>query len=135
MRIQVDVNPESYDRVGYIMVYGVTETYRIKVTQSCLDTNFVQGDASPICIPQTLVIEDTSAEYHLNVDGSTVYSGLVYKYPDADKIEVELNDVMSDFLSNSIEFKTGYFEMPGFMKEFIVKTNQNQSTTYNVFNA
>lgn len=79
------------------------------------------------------ILNDTF-EYHLDVDGQTVYAGKAYKYPDNDYIEFFLNNVVEDYLGNSLEFKDGLQVMNNYVKEITLLSDDGTDETFNFFN-
>ena len=120
--LRIGGNASNGTRIGYVYIYGEVQTYIIKVIQSSIDFSFdPDGIAIPICEEITYSQNVDKMEYTLYEDGTIrLYSGKAYKYPDSDTLDVTLNDVISNHLTNNISFKEGAQEMDGFMKLFTV---------------
>ena len=121
-------NSSENPRVGYVHIYGETQTYIVKITQTAIDFSFDPDDKLiPICEPITYS-EATDKLDYLVVDqevNGLKYVGRAHKYPDSDEVVIELNDILSDTLRNNISFTNGLQEMDGYVKKFGV---QNQET-------
>ena len=121
-------NSSENPRVGYVHIYGETQTYIVKITQTAIDFSFDPDDKLiPICEPITYS-ETTDKLDYLVVDqevNGLKYVGRAHKYPDSDEVVIELNDILSDTLRNNISFTNGLQEMDGYVKKFGV---QNQET-------
>lgn len=44
----------------------------------------------------------TSATYHINLDGNTIFNGKAVRYPDADELRINIDKVCSNYLSSDI---------------------------------
>jgi hypothetical protein len=87
----------------------------INVIQMTRNTN---TEPNAICEPRVIEITANQAEYHLYKDLNLIYTGTAYKFPTESKISFELNDTLSNYLSNQIQFTTGAGKMPDFMHLF-----------------
>ena len=84
------------------------------------------GSAIPICEDITYSQNADKIEYQIYVDDEDepIYSGYAYRYPDSDgSLVIDLNDILSDYLVNHIDFEGGMREMSGFLKKFTVRSN------------
>lgn len=95
------------------------------------------GSAIPICEDITYSQNADKIEYQIFVDDEdeAIYSGYAYRYPDSDgNLVIDLNDILSDYLVNHIDFEGGMREMSGFLKKFTVRSNGGYKIV-NVYNA
>lgn len=85
------------------------------------------GSAVPIGEDITYSQDADKFEYTIYVEGeeSPIYTGYAYRCPGSPNIEIELNNILSDYLKNHISFREGLSEMDGYVKKFVLSTNVN----------
>ena len=96
----------------------------------------VEPDVNPIWKEyKNSVNANTFIEYHINLDGKIIYSGKAYKYPDATKITWSINDTVSNYLGNGIEFVEGIHQIPDYSKDFYMETNTGEKYLETFYNS
>lgn len=97
------------------------------------------GSAIPICEDITFSQNADKIEYQIFVDDEDepIYSGYAYRYPDSeDNLVIDLNDILSDYLTNHIKFTGSLQEMPGFLRKFTIRSSVGSGyKIVNVYNA
>ena len=58
--------------------------------------------------------------YSINFDGETVYTGRAYVYPGAENITIYFNQLVKNFLSNYINFESGYQTVGNWLGNFTI---------------
>ena len=122
--LKVTIIPVQENTVSVLRAtgYGLSDTVTFE-QYDIVDID-PDGDAIPICETITYEADADKVEYHIIIDGETVYSGYAYRYPDEEgNLKIEVNDILSDYLKNHISFTEGLREMDGFLKEFTISTN------------
>lgn len=67
------------------------------------------GDVVPIWKDCTYVesIDSEFIEYHIEYGDSVIFAGKAYPYPGSNKVEILLNDIVTNYLHNVLDFETG----------------------------
>lgn len=137
IELVVDVNTLDRIRVGVVNIVSDVLSYRIIVKQDNVLLNFdADGDVIPICEETEIVIEDTDqTEYHISIDDKEIYSGMVFSYPNSTNVEIFINEIVSDYLSNYIQFTTGVGTMNGYMRKVTVTADNGYSEDFYFYDA
>lgn len=82
-----------------------------------------QGTYSYLVNPiwKTTVVEvqgEPYVDYTISTEGSVIYSGRAYQLPDEDMISFELNEVVRDYVDNTLWWRAGYQTPSGWQRTF-----------------
>lgn len=129
-----DIDPENG---RLIIVYGENDTsdeLSATITVSgtgvsgTVTTSFYiyQGSYSYLVSPiwKTTVVEATGRDfinYTLSTDGDVVYSGRAYQMPGEGSINFELNEIVRDYVDNTLWWREGYQTPLGWQRTFTLE--------------
>ena len=102
LTIKITANVTQEQRSGQIAIYGSTSSGEniIKTFTISQDTYYCYPVWKDIFI-DTTTIEDY-LDYELRIGNETIYSGRAHKLPDETKISFNINRIVADYLSNSL---------------------------------
>lgn len=132
-------NETAYNKSEEFIVRGVvtgTGDYVVAaaiVTQEPGITTAISPIWKPISI--TDYSSNSFVEYHIDADGEILYAGKAHKYPGETAISFEINDVLSNYIGNSIVFQDGINKIQNYCKSFSVVTNSGRTAYETVYNS
>lgn len=124
--LKVTIIPVQENTVSVLRATGYGVSDSVTFDQYDIKKIDPDGSAIPICEDITFSQNADKIEYQIYVDNEDepIYSGYAYRYPDSDgSLVIDLNDILSDYLTNHIDFTGGMREMSGFLKKFTVRSN------------
>lgn len=121
LEITVEANTTGYSRTTEIIVGIMNDANRhFIITQLPLSESDPDGNCIPICEPKIMTSAFTSSQYEISKDNQTIYSAKVYRYPDSESLSFEINDVLSNYMSNHIQFTEGNGIMADYLNEYYI---------------
>lgn len=132
--VKVPLNTHSEERVVRVCFTQDYSGYTLNVV--IVQDAGVEADVNPIWKEfKNSVDANTFIEYHINLDGDIIYAGKAYKYPDASKITWSINDTVSNYLGNGIQFVEGIHQIPDYSKDFYMETNTGEQYLETFYNS
>ena len=144
----MDIQSASIDpeKGSLIIVYGENNTSDelsavISVegtgTSGTVIANFYlyQGSYSYLVSPiwKTTVVEATGRDYInyiLSTEGNVVYNGRAYQMPGEDSINFELNEIVRDYVDNTLWWRPGYQTPLGWQRTFTLEMENGNVSDY-----
>ena len=88
----------------------------------------------PIYKDLTITENIGELEYHIDLDGTTIYAGKAYKYPNADNVQFTINDACGGYLHSTYPESYGLEKDSNYMRNFVVNTSIGTQYSYNIYN-
>lgn len=132
VKIPLNTHPAERETLVVFVQNGSYNTLTSRIIQQ----EGVEPDVTPIW--KEFVNSDTAdsfIEYHINLDGDIIYAGKAYKYPDSSKITWSINDAVSNYLGNGIQFTEGIHQIPDYAKDFYMETNTDKKYIETFYNS
>lgn len=133
VQVSFGANESNISKIGYVTITALDNNGNTVSSTAVLSQIGISPIWKPIFFSDDS--EDDFIEYHIENNSNIVYAGKAYKYPDAESIEWQVNDVLSNYLGNGIKFEEGIQEIPNYSKEFLIVTNTGNTFTQSVHNS
>lgn len=86
---------------------------------------------NPIWKTTTVEVQGRSyVDYTVSTDGYVVYSGRAYQLPDTEEISFELNEIVRDYIDNTLWWREGYQTPSGWQRTFTVELDNGTTGDY-----
>lgn len=108
----------------------LTHTYYVDITQTTINSNPIWKDTF------FSITNIGELDYYVMLDNNIIYNGKLVRFPDSNKIELKINDIVRDYLDNGLPngFENGSYPINEYSKEFTIITN-NQTHPYIFYNS